>query len=74
MGGNVVHTGQLFFNERVTRAVYRTKYYAARGEFDTSHAEDNIYQQGGARSTPRLRRRKRGRKGYVGTLTMAIQA
>jgi hypothetical protein len=70
----VVHTGQLFFNERVTRAVYRTKYYADRGQYDTSHAEDNIYANGGARSTPRLRRRTHGRKGYVGTLTMGVEA
>jgi protocatechuate 3,4-dioxygenase beta subunit len=74
VGGDEVHTGQLFFNERITRAVYRTRYYASRGEYDTSHSEDNIYAQGGARSTPRLRRRAHGRKGYVGTLTMGVNA
>jgi protocatechuate 3,4-dioxygenase beta subunit len=74
VGGDEVHTGQLFFNERVTRAVYRTRYYAARGQYDTSHAEDGIYAGGGARSTVHLRRRTHGRKGYAGTLTMGVQA
>jgi hypothetical protein len=54
--------------------VYRTRYYAARGQYDTSHSEDDIYRQGGARSMPRLRRRGHGRKGYVGTLTIAVEA
>lgn len=73
VGGEEVHTGQLFMGERVTRAVYRSRYYASRGQADTSHAEDMIYGDGGARSTLRIRRRGGGRKGYVGRLELGVR-
>jgi protocatechuate 3,4-dioxygenase beta subunit len=73
VGGDAVHTTQLFMSERVTRAVYRTRFYKARGQADTSHAEDMIYGDGGARSTLRLRRRTGGRKGYVGRLELGVK-
>ncbi len=34
VGGNVVHTGQLFFSDALTDAVYKTAPYAARGAPD----------------------------------------
>jgi protocatechuate 3,4-dioxygenase beta subunit len=73
VGGYEVHTGQLFFNERIILAVYRTRYYKSRGSYDTSHAEDGIYASGGARSTVRLRRRQGGREGYVAPLALGVQ-
>ena len=73
VGGDEVHTGQLFMSEKLTRAAYRTRYYRARGQADTSHAEDMIYGDGGARSTLRLRRRSGGRRGYVGRLELGVR-
>jgi protocatechuate 3,4-dioxygenase beta subunit len=73
VGGEEVHTGQLFMTERVARAVYRTRHYASRGQADTSHARDMIYRQGGERSTLRIRRR-RGARGYVGRLELGVRA
>jgi protocatechuate 3,4-dioxygenase beta subunit len=73
VGGEEVHTGQLFMSEKVTRAVYRTRYYASRGQADTSHADDMIYGDGGARSTLRIRRRSGGRRGYVGRLELGVR-
>ena len=73
VGGDEVHTGQLFMSEKLTRAAYRTRYYRARGQADTSHAEDMIYGDGGARSTLRLRRRSGGRKGYAGRVELGVK-
>ena len=74
VGGSEVHTGQLFFDEAITRAVYRRAPYSSHGPYDTSHARDSIYQGGGSRSTVKLRRRAAGRKGYTGSLAMGIRA
>jgi protocatechuate 3,4-dioxygenase beta subunit len=73
VGGDEVHTGQLFTSEKVARAVYRTRYYKARGQADTSHAADMIYGDGGARSTLRIRKRSGGKKGYVGRLELGVR-
>jgi protocatechuate 3,4-dioxygenase beta subunit len=73
VGGSVVHTGQLFMSERITRSVYRTAAYRANGQPDTSHAEDGIYAQaGGSRSTLKLARRTGGRRGYRGTIALGV--
>jgi protocatechuate 3,4-dioxygenase beta subunit len=72
-GGDVVHTGQLFFSEAVTAAVYRRAPYRSHGQPDTSHAADQIYAQAGrSRSTLRLTRRRHGRKGYRGAIALAV--
>jgi protocatechuate 3,4-dioxygenase beta subunit len=73
VGGDVVHTGQVFFNERITAAVYRQAPYRARGQYDTSHAEDTIFAQAGrSRAVLRLTRRGGGRPGYRGAITLAV--
>jgi len=69
-GGKVVHTGQLFFSDTLTDAVYKRSPYASRGARDTRNASDNIYGQGGRRST--LRVGTRG-SGYVGRLTLGVK-
>ena len=68
-GGNVVHTGQLFFPERLTDAVYRRPPYSRRPNRDTRNATDSIFRNGGARSM--LRIAKSG-SGYVGHITMGV--
>lgn len=71
--GSVVHTGQLFFDEKTTAAVYRHAPYKSHGQPDTSHAEDMIYAQAGrSRATLKLARRSNGRKGYRGSITLGV--
>jgi protocatechuate 3,4-dioxygenase beta subunit len=70
VGGNVVHTGQLFFKGSVSRAVYRTRYYKSRGQADTTNASDNIYQSG---SLLQLTKRS-GAQSYIGRKTLVVNA
>jgi len=73
VGGSVVHTGQLFFDEKTTAAAYRHAPYKSHGQPDTSHAEDMIYAQAGrSRATLKLARRSNGRKGYRGSITLGV--
>jgi protocatechuate 3,4-dioxygenase beta subunit len=71
----VVHTGQLFFNEAITAAVYKQAPYSGHGQYDTPHARDMIFAQaGGSRAVARLSRRPGGLRGYVGRLVVGIAA
>lgn len=73
VGGNEVHTGQVFCNETVTRAVYKQAPYRSRGQYDTPHASDGIYSQaGGSRAELKLKRRTGGLRGYVGTIAIGV--
>ena len=47
VGGNVVHTGQLFFSDTLTDAVYKRSPYSRRPNRDVRNAQDMIYQSGG---------------------------
>jgi protocatechuate 3,4-dioxygenase beta subunit len=69
IGGNVVHTGQLFFNDALTDAVYRNPPYDKRGARDVRNAADSIYRNGGSKSMLKL---KRNGGGYVGAVTMGV--
>ena len=55
VGGAVVHTGQLFFRDSFTAAVYKRAPYKARGAPDMRNADDSIYGEGGSRSLLTLR-------------------
>jgi protocatechuate 3,4-dioxygenase beta subunit len=68
--GNLVHTGQLYFNQATSDAVYRRSPYTSRGPSETKNSQDGIYADGGGRSTLRLRRQG---SGYIGRLTMGIR-
>jgi protocatechuate 3,4-dioxygenase beta subunit len=73
VGGDAVHTGQVFMNEAITRAVYRTTPYASRGQYDTPHSSDMIYSQaGGSTAELKLAKRTGGLKGYVGTIAIGV--
>ena len=50
VAGAEVHTGQLFFDEAVTAAVYAREPYRAHGEQDTTNAGDGIFASGGSES------------------------
>ena len=70
IGGNVVHTGQLYFSDPVTDAVYKRSPYSARPNRTTRNAADSIYRNGGKRSTLRVVRKGAA---YVGSITMGVQ-
>lgn len=70
VGGNVVHTGQLYFPDTLTDTVYKRSPYKRRPGRTTRNVADSIYRNGGKRSTLKLR--KNG-SGYVGSITMGVQ-
>ena len=71
LGGDVLHTGQLYFPDSVTDAVFRRSPYSGRPGRTTRNASDSIFRNGGSRSLLRLRR---SGSGYVGRITMGVQA
>jgi len=70
LGGNVVHTGQLFFHDPITDVVYKRSPYSKRPNRDTTNANDSIFVNGGSKSL--LTVTKNG-AGYVGAITMGVQ-
>jgi protocatechuate 3,4-dioxygenase beta subunit len=70
--GNVVHTGQLYFPESSTDAVYREEPYSSRPGPDVRNAEDAIFASGGRESTLRIARGSGG--SYAGALRMGVRA
>jgi protocatechuate 3,4-dioxygenase beta subunit len=71
VGGSVVHTGQLFFDEHVNEAVYARSPYRAHTGQRTLNAQDSIYASGGAQSILKL---KESGTGYVGNISLGVQA
>ena len=69
IGGNVVHTGQLYFPDTLTDAVYRSAPYSNRPARDTRNATDSVYRNGGSKSMLSLH--KSG-SGYVAAITMGV--
>ena len=73
VGGNAVHTGQVFMSEKITTTVYKQAPYATNGQYDTPHSSDNIYSQaGGSTAELKLTRRTGGLKGYLGTIAIGV--
>jgi protocatechuate 3,4-dioxygenase beta subunit len=75
VGGNVVHTGQLFFADSASSKVYDTASYKSHGEPDTTNASDTIYKQaGGAAALVTLNRRSSTSlaKGFNGSSVLAV--
>jgi protocatechuate 3,4-dioxygenase beta subunit len=70
LGGNVVHTGQLYFPDAVTDAVYRRSPYSSRPNRDVRNSGDAIYRNGGSKSLLSVRRNKAGV--YLATITMGV--
>jgi protocatechuate 3,4-dioxygenase beta subunit len=69
LGGRTVHTGQLFFPDALTDAVYTRSPYSQRPNRDTRNATDSIYRNGGRRSLLALVQRG---SGYVGSIRMGV--
>ena len=70
LGGNVVHTGQLYFPDGLTDVVYRRSPYNQRPDRYPRNAGDSIYRNGGKRSTLKL---VRDGAAYAGSITMGVQ-
>jgi hypothetical protein len=70
LGGNVVHTGQLYFPEASVTAATNVAPYSRRGEPDTRNAEDAIYRNGGSKSLARVTKDATGR--MVASITMGV--
>ncbi|HST25638.1 MAG TPA: intradiol ring-cleavage dioxygenase [Gaiellaceae bacterium] len=70
VGGNVVHTGQLFFSDTLTDSVYKRPPYSRRPNRDTRNAQDMIFRSGGARSLLTVRRK--GSR-YAGSIVMGVR-
>jgi protocatechuate 3,4-dioxygenase beta subunit len=68
-GGNVVHTGQFFFNDALTAAVYKRSPYSSRPGPDVLNAQDSIYKNGGSRSILKV---KANGSGYIGSIAMGV--
>jgi protocatechuate 3,4-dioxygenase beta subunit len=69
LGGNVVHTGQLFFSDSLTDTVYKAAPYNTRGARDTRNASDSIFVNGGKLSMLAL---GRSGSGYAGSIAMGV--
>ena len=70
LGGNVVHTGQLFFPAAITNAVYAKAPYSQHGTTaDTANAADAIFRNGGSYGMLKL---KQASSGYAASITMGV--
>ncbi len=70
-GGNVVHTGQLFFDHAQTAAVYTRRPYSVKGAPDTPNANDSIYRDAGAAQA--IVDLKPKGDGYTATITVGVK-
>jgi len=70
LGGNIVHTGQLYFSDATTDKVYKRTPYSSRPARTLRNTGDSIYRNGGKRSTLKLT--KTGSV-YTGSITMGVQ-
>ena len=69
LGGNVVHTGQLFFPDALTDTVYTKAPYSSRPGRDTRNATDAIFRNGGSRSMLKV---TRSSAGYAGAIALGV--
>ena len=70
VGGNVVHTGQLYFPDTLTDKVYRKAPYRSRPARTTRNANDFVFANGGKNSMVSVR--SDGSGGYVAAITMGV--
>jgi protocatechuate 3,4-dioxygenase beta subunit len=68
--GNVVHTGQLYFPDRVTDGAYRKAPYTNRPNRDVRNVDDMVFRNGGKRSLLSL---SRSGAGYLGSIRMGVR-
>jgi protocatechuate 3,4-dioxygenase beta subunit len=71
VGGSVLHTGQLYFPDSLTDAVYRRTPYSTRPNRDTRNASDSIYRNGGSKALLSVKKNSAGV--YVASIVMGVQ-
>src|SRR5438874_5703321 len=71
LGGNVVHTGQLYFPDTVTDVVYCISQFCSCGHRDVRNASDSIYRNGGSKSLLSVKKSSAGI--YVASIVMGVQ-
>lgn len=71
VGGSVVHTGQLFFDDSLTDTVYASAPYSSHGTRDMRNAADDIYRSAGAASAVLAVTPQGG--GYTGETTVGVK-
>src|SRR5437764_13712968 len=69
VAGNVVHTGQLYFPDTLTDAVYTKAPYSSRPGRDVRNVTDSVFRNGGKRSMLTLHR---SGSGYLGSIVMGV--
>ncbi len=69
IGGNVMHTGQLYLPDAVTDAAFRRSPYNRRPNRDPRNTGDGIYRNGGKRSMLEL---ATSGSGYVGSIAVGV--
>jgi protocatechuate 3,4-dioxygenase beta subunit len=67
VGGNVVHTGQLFFPDATTAKAYKVAPYTSRPGPDMVNAGDSIFVNGGKRGMLAVRKSGGSRLGSIST-------
>ena len=70
LGGNIVHTGQLYFPDTLTDAVFRKQPYSARPNRDVRNAADSIFRNGGSKSLLSVKKNSAGV--HVATIMMGV--
>jgi protocatechuate 3,4-dioxygenase beta subunit len=70
VGGNIVHTGQLYFPDSLTDAVFKKSPYNARGPRTTRNANDAVFRNGGSKSLVAVHTDAAG--GYVASIVMGV--
>ena len=69
IGGNVVHTGQLYFPDTLTDKVFAKSPYSSRPNRDTRNANDSVYVNGGSKSLLAV---KAVANGYSASIVMGV--
>jgi protocatechuate 3,4-dioxygenase beta subunit len=70
LGTNETYTGQLFFDDEVTDAVYENEPYSDRPGPDMRNADDGIYAQSGGATIVAV---EPGSESYSGVVTLGVQ-
>jgi protocatechuate 3,4-dioxygenase beta subunit len=70
VGGNIVHTGQLYFPDTLTDTVYKKAPYSSRPSRSTRNVNDSVYRNGGSKSLLTLH--ADGAGGYVASIVMGV--
>jgi protocatechuate 3,4-dioxygenase beta subunit len=71
VGGDEVHTSQLFFDDAVSDQVFTRQPYAEHPGRDTTNAIDGIFLSGGQQGLLTL---SQSVNGYIGSQTLGVQA